>query len=76
MSPDLRQPPSVGTPGFVMLESLRGETWKRVTDPCFNCQELIRDVSNFNRYGHLEWGLLLTSFLGQPRSSLLLLLPL
>jgi hypothetical protein len=35
-------------------DSLRGETWKRVADPCFNCQEIIRihggAVGNFSRY--------------------------
>ncbi|CDM30622.1 unnamed protein product [Penicillium roqueforti FM164] len=35
-------------------DSLRGETWKRVSDPCFNCQEIISIhggvVSNFSRY--------------------------
>ena len=35
-------------------DSLRGETWRRVADPCFNYQELIRihggKVENFSRY--------------------------
>lgn len=40
--------------------SLRGAAWKRVTDPCFNCQESIRMhagiIANFYGCSGLVWG--------------------
>lgn len=43
-----------GTRPATYQDSLRGETWKRVADPCFNCKELIDihggRVANFDRY--------------------------